>query len=90
MSKNQKLTQGSTNVSMQPNHLIYESSPYLLAHAYNPVNWYPWGKEALQRAKDENKLIFLSIGYHACHWCHVMETESFEDKEVAALLNAND
>src|SRR5665647_3824105 len=71
------------------NHLINESSPYLLAHANNPVNWYPWGEEALQKSKDENKLIFLSIGYHACHWCHVMETESFEDKEVAAVLNAN-
>lgn len=71
------------------NHLINESSPYLLAHANNPVNWYPWGEEALQKSKDENKLIFLSIGYHACHWCHVMETESFEDKEVAKVFNAN-
>lgn len=71
------------------NHLIHESSPYLLAHAHNPVDWYPWGDEALEKSKAENKLIFLSIGYHACHWCHVMETESFEDEEVAAVLNAN-
>jgi len=78
-----------TNSNRISNHLINESSPYLLAHAYNPVNWYPWREEALQKSKDENKLIFLSIGYHACHWCHVMETESFEDQEVAAVLNAN-
>ena len=69
------------------NHLIHETSPYLLAHAQNPVNWYPWGEQALQKAKEENKLIFLSIGYHACHWCHVMEKESFEDPSVAAVLN---
>lgn len=69
------------------NHLINETSPYLLDHAHNPVNWYPWGDEALTKAKSENKLIFLSIGYHACHWCHVMERESFEDQEVANILN---
>lgn len=69
------------------NRLIDEASPYLLAHAHNPVDWYPWGEEAFQKATTENKLIFLSIGYHACHWCHVMEAESFEDEEVAALLN---
>lgn len=66
-----------------------EKSPYLLQHAYNPVNWYPWGEEAFTKAKAENKPIFLSIGYSTCHWCHVMETESFEDDEVAKKLNSN-
>jgi len=69
------------------NHLIDENSPYLLSHAHNPVDWYPWGEEALAQARDENKPIFLSIGYAACHWCHVMERESFEDETVAAVLN---
>ncbi|HYM11579.1 MAG TPA: thioredoxin domain-containing protein [Bryobacterales bacterium] len=72
---------------MPANQLIHETSPYLLQHAHNPVNWYPWGAEALERARRENKLIFLSIGYAACHWCHVMEHESFENDEVAELLN---
>src|SRR5512142_1302456 len=71
------------------NHLIHENSPYLLQHAHNPVDWYPWGEEALQKAKREDKPIFLSIGYAACHWCHVMEHESFQDRETAALLNEN-
>ncbi len=71
----------------KPNHLIHEKSPYLLQHAYNPVNWYPWGPEALARAKEENKPIFLSIGYSTCHWCHVMEEQSFENPEIATLLN---
>ncbi|PKK83359.1 MAG: thioredoxin domain-containing protein [candidate division Zixibacteria bacterium HGW-Zixibacteria-1] len=71
------------------NHLINESSPYLLQHAHNPVNWYPWGEEALTRAMSEDKPIFLSIGYAACHWCHVMEHESFENEEVARILNEN-
>lgn len=70
-----------------PNHLLHENSPYLLQHAHNPVDWYPWGKEALQKAKTENKPIFLSIGYAACHWCHVMEHESFEDPSIAAIMN---
>src|SRR3990172_6104614 len=70
-----------------PNSLINENSPYLLQHANNPVDWYPWGEEALTRARLENKPIFLSIGYAACHWCHVMEHESFEDPETAALMN---
>jgi uncharacterized protein YyaL (SSP411 family) len=70
-----------------PNRLALETSPYLLQHAHNPVDWYPWGEEALRRAKDEDKPIFLSIGYAACHWCHVMEKESFEREEVARLLN---
>jgi len=69
------------------NHLQYESSPYLLQHAHNPVDWYPWKEEALQRAKKENKPILVSIGYSTCHWCHVMERESFEDQEVAAYMN---
>ena len=70
-----------------PNHLVNETSPYLLQHAENPVDWYPWGKEALEKSKNENKPIFLSIGYAACHWCHVMAHESFEDPAIAALMN---
>ena len=69
------------------NHLIDETSPYLLQHANNPVDWYPWGEEALQLAKEQHKPILLSIGYAACHWCHVMAHESFEDVETAALMN---
>ena len=69
------------------NRLAQETSPYLLQHAHNPVDWYPWGEEALARAKAEDKPIFLSIGYAACHWCHVMERESFENETTAALLN---
>ncbi|MFU8858021.1 MAG: thioredoxin domain-containing protein [Deferrisomatales bacterium] len=69
------------------NRLSREKSPYLLQHAHNPVDWYPWGEEAFARARAENKLVFLSIGYSTCHWCHVMERESFEDLEVAAVLN---
>jgi len=74
---------------MKPNKLIEESSPYLLQHAYNPVKWYPWNEEALTRAKQENKPIFLSIGYSACHWCHVMAHESFENEEIACFMNEN-
>ncbi len=69
------------------NRLIKESSPYLLQHAHNPVDWYPWGEEALQKAKQEDKPILVSIGYSACHWCHVMEHESFENEQVAAFMN---
>ena len=69
------------------NHLRGQTSPYLLQHADNPVDWYPWGREALQKAKIEDKPIFLSIGYSTCHWCHVMARESFEDLEIARLLN---
>src|SRR5215471_10077349 len=69
------------------NRLINETSPYLLQHAHNPVNWYPWGDEALQEAKKNNKPILISIGYSACHWCHVMEKESFENEETAELMN---
>ncbi|MEM9656760.1 MAG: DUF255 domain-containing protein, partial [Planctomycetota bacterium] len=70
-----------------PNRLADETSPYLLQHQNNPVDWYPWGPEALQRARDEQRPIFLSIGYSACHWCHVMEHESFEDERIAAIVN---
>jgi len=70
-----------------PNRLIKATSPYLRQHAHNPVDWYPWGEEALAKARDEDKPIFLSIGYSACHWCHVMERESFENDEIAALMN---
>jgi len=70
-----------------PNQLISETSPYLQQHAHNPVDWYPWGEEALNRARTENKPILLSIGYSACHWCHVMEHESFEDVTTATLMN---
>jgi uncharacterized protein YyaL (SSP411 family) len=69
------------------NRLIHETSPYLLQHAHNPVDWYPWGEEAFQKAKADNKPVLLSIGYSACHWCHVMERESFEDEKIAALMN---
>src|SRR4051812_15136922 len=69
------------------NRLARETSPYLLQHAHNPVDWYPWGEEAFARAKKEGKLVFLSIGYSSCHWCHVMERESFANPEVARLLN---
>lgn len=72
-----------------PNRLIHESSPYLQQHAHNPVDWYPWGEEALEKAKTENKPILLSIGYATCHWCHVMERESFEHERVAAFMNEN-
>ena len=69
------------------NRLVFEKSPYLLQHAANPVNWFPWGEEAFQKAHQEDKPIFLSIGYSTCHWCHVMEHESFEDPDIATLLN---
>src|SRR5205814_4044251 len=72
---------------MHTNRLIHEKSPYLQQHAHNPVDWYPWGKEAFEKARAENKPIFLSIGYSTCHWCHVMERESFENPEIAKLMN---
>src|SRR6266536_361474 len=94
--QNQKKT-GETNTTdnkqkqeyKYTNHLIQESSPYLLMHAHNPVDWYPWGEKALKKAKDENKMIVISIGYAACHWCHVMEKESYEDTAVARIMNEN-
>src|SRR5215831_2476343 len=69
------------------NRLAKESSPYLRQHAHNPVDWYPWGPEAFEKAKKEGKLVFLSIGYSSCHWCHVMERESFDNDSVAKILN---
>ncbi|MCG8553663.1 MAG: thioredoxin domain-containing protein [Proteobacteria bacterium] len=77
----------TASIRRKGNHLVGEPSPYLEQHAHNPVDWYPWGKEALDKAKRENKPIFLSIGYATCHWCHVMEKESFEDDTIAAYLN---
>jgi uncharacterized protein YyaL (SSP411 family) len=78
---------GAETENRRHNRLITEKSPYLRQHAYNPVDWYPWGEEAFERARREDKPIFLSIGYSTCHWCHVMERESFEDPEVAQLMN---
>lgn len=78
------MTHDATNT---PNRLIHETSPYLRQHAHNPVDWYPWGEEALARARNEDKPIFLSIGYSACHWCHVMAHESFEDEQTAKIMN---
>src|ERR1700755_2969811 len=69
------------------NRLIFESSPYLLQHAHNPVNWFAWGDEAFERARTLQRPIFLSVGYSTCHWCHVMEEESFEDEAIARYLN---
>ena len=71
------------------NHLINEKSPYLIQHRNNPVDWYPWSDAAFKKAKNENKPIFLSIGYSTCHWCHVMAHESFEDPEIGSLMNEN-
>src|SRR6476619_2007816 len=71
------------------NRLAHESSPYLLQHAHNPVDWHPWGEEAFAKARRENKPVLLSIGYSACHWCHVMAHESFEDEQIAQLMNEN-
>src|SRR2546428_5093297 len=78
-----------TTVRAHTNRLAREKSPYLLQHQHNPVDWYPWGEEAFARARSENRPIFLSIGYSTCHWCHVMERESFENPDVAAALNAD-
>ena len=75
------------NTPKHTNRLIDETSPYLLQHAHNPVDWYPWGEEALNLAKNLDKPILLSIGYSACHWCHVMERESFENEKIAAIMN---
>ncbi len=77
----------SNSEKRTPNRLIHETSPYLLQHAYNPVDWYPWGPEALRHAAEKNRPILLSIGYSACHWCHVMERESFENEAIAELMN---
>src|SRR6266542_900622 len=80
-------TPASATVPQHTNRLAAEKSPYLLQHAHNPVDWYPWGEEAWARARTENKPIFLSIGYSTCHWCHVMAHESFENEHVARVLN---
>ena len=76
-------------ISKASNALIHETSPYLLQHAYNPVNWKAWNPETLALAKKENKLLIISVGYSACHWCHVMEEESFENDSIAKIMNAN-
>jgi len=81
--------QTETDSHPYTNALVHETSPYLLQHAHNPVNWYPWGEEALQKAREEDKMLLVSIGYSSCHWCHVMEHESFEDTAVAAIMNAH-
>jgi uncharacterized protein YyaL (SSP411 family) len=81
------LVQGKPRIERRANRLIREKSPYLLQHAYNPVDWYPWSEEAFEKAKAQDKPVFVSIGYSSCHWCHVMEKESFDDEEVAKLMN---
>ncbi|MBM3300068.1 MAG: thioredoxin domain-containing protein, partial [Deltaproteobacteria bacterium] len=81
------VTASAARPHRKPNRLIHEKSPYLLQHAYNPVDWHPWGDEAFEKARREDKPIFLSIGYSTCHWCHVMERESFENEETARLMN---
>ena len=78
-----------TTVYKHTNELINSSSPYLQQHAHNPVDWMPWGDEAFEKAKREDKLLFISIGYSACHWCHVMEHETFEDEAAAEYINNN-
>jgi uncharacterized protein YyaL (SSP411 family) len=87
-SQNSELIKDTTT-HQHTNSLIHQTSPYLLQHAHNPVNWYAWGEEALAKAKAENKLLLISVGYSACHWCHVMEHESFENEEVAQIMNDN-
>ena len=80
---------GAATEDQYTNRLINERSPYLLQHAHNPVDWYPWGPEAFEKAKKENKPIFLSVGYSTCHWCHVMERESFENPAIPNRMNDN-
>ncbi len=87
--KQDKPTEKGNNMFKYTNHLIHETSPYLLQHAHNPVDWYPWGQEAFEKAKEEDKPILLSVGYSACHWCHVMEKESFENEAIAKIMNNN-
>ena len=79
----------SKNDSKKGNDLVNETSPYLLQHAYNPVNWKAWNENSLEEAKEQNKLIVISIGYASCHWCHVMEEESFENDSIARIMNDN-
>ena len=85
--KSEDVIMNPKNFDEKSNHLIDEKSPYLIQHAHNPVDWYPWGDEAFQEARKENKPIFLSIGYSTCHWCHVMAHESFEDEQIGSLMN---
>src|ERR1051325_772537 len=87
MNTASKFVEEKLKEGKKPNRLIHEKSPYLLQHAHNPVDWYPWGQEAFKKAHAENKPIFLSIGYSTCHWCHVMERESFENEQIAGALN---
>ena len=87
MAKDPDQSKRPSALSKPANRLISEKSPYLLQHAHNPVNWYPWGEEAFQAAAREDRPIFLSVGYSTCHWCHVMARESFQDPEVADLMN---
>lgn len=87
LSEEKMESKNNSKTRRKPNHLALEKSPYLLQHAHNPVDWYPWGSEAFEKAKREDKPIFLSSGYSTCHWCHVMEKESYEDEEVAKLMN---
>src|SRR5207248_1735886 len=92
LDRRQSAEEGRVEMHTQEQHkytnrLINETSPYLLQHAHNPVDWYAWGEEALEKAKREDKPILLSVGYSACHWCHVMERESFENEEIAGLMN---
>src|SRR5437868_9201652 len=88
-STNHVKTESASSTHAHTNRLAREKSPYLLQHQFNPVDWYSWGEEAFSKARQENKPIFLSIGYSTCHWCHVMERESFESEEVAKFLNEN-
>src|SRR5689334_9519098 len=81
------LSSSMSTSAAKPNHLISEKSPYLQQHAHNPVDWYPWGPAAFEKAKREDKPILVSIGYSTCHWCHVMERESYENPQLAALMN---
>src|SRR5713226_7259703 len=85
----ERIMSDTTSQHKHTNQLIHETSPYLLQHAHNPVDWYAWGEEALQKAKELDRPILLSVGYSACHWCHVMERESFENEEIAQLMNEN-
>ena len=84
---NPKLFAETNTEEPYTNRLVHEKSPYLLQHAHNPVDWYPWGDEAFEKAKKEDKPIFLSVGYSTCHWCHVMERESFENDAIAKIMN---
>ena len=86
-SKFPKNTENEMKTDKKPNHLLRQTSPYLLQHLYNPVDWYPWGVEALEKAKKEDKPILVSIGYSACHWCHVMEKECFENDSISYFIN---